>query len=262
MVLFKSKRAFDKGIWDNQVRWLKLSIPDEKVDPPNSLIADDGGFAIIRCSDIFISLRYPRFKFRPSQNDMLHLDLWINGENILRDGGSYSYNSDSRLMNYFGSISGHNTIQFDNHEPMEKISRFLYVNWLKTNWIEKFANIDGKLSFGAGYTDIFGVKHKRKVDLLQDKLVVTDDITNFKINAIQRWRLIDSDWEFVEKNDKNIFLRSNSKKLFIHVSCTENITNSELTEGLESLFYMKTNNLPVLEVTVVKKCIITTTVSW
>lgn len=261
MVLFHQERAYTHGKWDDQFHWLKMDIPDKKANLPKSLIADDGGFAILRRSDVFVSLRYPRFKFRPSQNDLLHLDLWIKGKNILRDGGSYSYNADPELVNYFGSVSAHNTIQFDNHEPMQKISRFLYGNWAKTDWISKLTDIDGCLSYGAGYTETFGANHKRKINLCLDKLVVTDEVTNFKNNAILRWRLIDSDWELVE-DDKEVVLKSNSQNLMMRINCTEEITSSKLTEGLESLYYMKSNKLPVLELTVEKKCIITTTVSW
>jgi hypothetical protein len=261
MVLFKSKRAYSQGMWDEQFQWLKLAIPDKKEDTPASLIADDGGFAILRRSVVFVSLRYPRFKFRPSQNDLLHLDLWIKGKNILRDGGSYSYNANPGLVNYFGSVSAHNTIQFDNHEPMQKISRFLYGNWAKTDWISKLTDIDGCLSYGAGYMDTFGANHKRKVNLCQDQLVVTDEIANFKNNAILRWRLIDGDWELVE-NDKDVVLRANSKNITMRINCTEKITSSKLIEGLESLYYMKSNKLPVVELIVEKKCIITTTVTW
>lgn len=261
MVLFKSKRAYAHGLWDDQFRWLKLSIPDKKEDTLGSLIADDGGFAILRRSFVFVSLRYPRFKFRPSQNDLLHLDLWVKGKNILRDGGSFSYNANPELVNYFGSVSAHNTIQFDNHEPMQKISRFLYGNWAKTDWISKVTDIDGCLSFGAGYTDTFGANHKRKVNFCRDKLIVTDEITNFKSNAILRWRLINSDWELA-KNVNDVVLRSNLHNLTMRITCTDKIKNSNLNEGLESLYYMKSNKLPVLELTVENKCIITTTLIW
>ena len=39
-------------------------------------------------------LRYPRFRYRPGHADALHLDLWLGDRNILRDGGTYSYNAD------------------------------------------------------------------------------------------------------------------------------------------------------------------------
>lgn len=46
-------------------------------------------------------LRYPRFRFRPSQADALHLDLWLEGRNLLRDAGTYSYNTESAWLSYF-----------------------------------------------------------------------------------------------------------------------------------------------------------------
>ena len=35
-------------------------------------------------------------------------------------------------MNYFSGIQSHNTVQFDEVNPMPRISRFLWGNWLKT----------------------------------------------------------------------------------------------------------------------------------
>ena len=43
-------------------------------------------------------------KFRPSQADPLHFDLWLNGINLLRDGGTYTYSKSSRYLEYFGGI--------------------------------------------------------------------------------------------------------------------------------------------------------------
>ena len=47
-------------------------------------------------------LRYPRFKFRPSQADALHVDLWVDGENLLRDARAYSYNPDPQWLAVMG----------------------------------------------------------------------------------------------------------------------------------------------------------------
>lgn len=259
MALFKSERAYPQGKWDDQFRWLKMDIPDIKSDLPTSLIADDGGFAMLRKSHVFVCLRYPRYKFRPSQNDALHVDLWVKGKNILKDGGSYSYNADAELMNYFGSVSAHNTIQFDNHEPMQKLSRFLYGNWLKTDWISKLKEANCCISYGAGYTDNYGANHKRTVNLFPDKLVVTDEVKHFDNTAVLRWRLLEGNWELSEKKNE-VVLKSASLHLKIQIHCSAEITGCILGEGLESLYYMQSKTLPVLMLTVEKKCIITTTV--
>ena len=262
MALFKSELAYQQDKWDEwdeQFHWLKIDIPGKKSDLPTSLIADDGGFAILRRPDIFVCLRYPRYTFRPSQNDALHLDLWVKGKNILKDGGSYSYNADAGLMNYFGSVSAHNTIQFDNREPMQKLSRFLYGNWLKTDWIFKLKEANGGISYGAGYTDNFGANHKRTVNLFKDTLVVTDEVMHFENTAILRWRLMEGNWKLRE-NKNEFLLKSDSLKLEIRINCSTEITLCTLEKGLESLYYMQSNTLPVLMIKVEKQCIITTNV--
>lgn len=261
MVLFKSERAFPKGIWDDQFRWLKMEIPTKIAIRPNKFIANDGGFAVLNLNNNFVCLKYPRFNFRPSQNDSLHLDLWVEGINIFKDGGSYSYNADPNLMNYFGSASAHNTIQFDGNEPMKKISRFLYGNWLKTNWTSECLEVNGSLFFGAGYKDDFGAIHKRNVVLSQNKLVVIDEVRGFKNYAVLRWRLTDEKWTMIKSNNE-IYLNSNSGKLMINISCNEEIVDCNIIEGFESLFYLKYNIIPVLELRVKKNCKIITKVDW
>ena len=49
-------------------------------------------------------LRYPRFRYRPGHADALHLDLWLGDRNILRDGGTYSYNAERKWLNYFSVL--------------------------------------------------------------------------------------------------------------------------------------------------------------
>jgi hypothetical protein len=262
MALFKSELAYHQDKWDEWdelFHWLKIDIPDKKSTLPTSLIADDGGFAMLRLSDIFVCLRYPRYTFRPSQNDALHLDLWVKGKNILKDSGSYSYNADAELMNYFGSVSAHNTIQFDNREPMQKLSRFLYGNWLKTDWTSKLKEANGGISYGVGYTDSFGANQKRTVNLFQNRLVVTDEVMHFDDIAVLRWRLMESNWKLSENNNEFV-IKSDSLKVKIHINCSTEITGCTLEKGLESLYYMQLNTLPVLMITVKKQCIITTTV--
>jgi hypothetical protein len=61
----------------------------------------------------FALLRYPRFRFRPSQADALQVDLWLGGINHPRDAGSYRYNTGEEAIRSFGGTAGHNTIQFD-----------------------------------------------------------------------------------------------------------------------------------------------------
>ena len=58
------------------------------------------------------------------------MDFWLKGENILRDVGSYSYNTVFDQEKNFAGITAHNTIQVDDIEPMIK------VGFLRSNWLE------------------------------------------------------------------------------------------------------------------------------
>ena len=49
--------------------------------------------------------------------DMLHLDVWWRGCNVLVDGGSYLYNGPGVWHNHFQSANSHNTVVVDSRDP-------------------------------------------------------------------------------------------------------------------------------------------------
>jgi hypothetical protein len=60
-----------------------------------------GGYSITHDHDTLTFVRCGAYKDRPFQADNLHLDIWVNGQNLLRDAGSYKYNTDDKWVNYF-----------------------------------------------------------------------------------------------------------------------------------------------------------------
>ena len=130
-IVFFNKYVYKNGPWDEPLYWLEInknSFSKIKLEKTNFEILNEGGFAIMRRDPNFLAvMRIPKFKFRPSQSDPLHLDLSLNGINILRDGGSYSYSLKSKYLSYFSGINIHNTAEFDGQEPMIK-SKFLWGN--------------------------------------------------------------------------------------------------------------------------------------
>ena len=73
----------------------------------------------------------PKLKNRPAQADMLHLDVWHNGENILHDSGTYMYNTSDQERNFFFGSRSHNTILYQGKDIMKKGARFIFYNWPK-----------------------------------------------------------------------------------------------------------------------------------
>ncbi len=91
----------------------------------------DGGYYILRDEGALTYIRCGKYKDRPFQADNLHLDIWVDGENILRDAGSYLYNTDERWTRYFVGTASHNTVMLGDYDQMTKGSRFIWYNWIE-----------------------------------------------------------------------------------------------------------------------------------
>ncbi|WP_303687299.1 heparinase II/III family protein, partial [Nonlabens dokdonensis] len=60
-----------------------------------------GGYYILQEENVKTFVRCGAYKDRPAQSDNLHIDIWVDGINVLRDSGSYKYNTEKELLNYF-----------------------------------------------------------------------------------------------------------------------------------------------------------------
>ena len=229
----------DAGSYDQPLKFFGLDkIQQPAFNLPNkNVLFDSSGLITAENSRFFIAFKLPIFQFRPSQCDALHLDVWYRGENILRDGGTYSYNSTPEDLEYFSGTASHNTIQFDQHLQMPRLSRFLFGSWLKP----KNLNYQ-KDRFSCGYQDAWGCEHLRNIELENGTICVSDQISGFKEEAILRWRLQPADWIL------NGHILSNGK-VEIEIK-TESNAEICMSEGLVSQYYYQKTVLPVLEVRV------------
>tara|TARA_R110002051_G_scaffold28805_2_gene67940 strand:+ start:7002 stop:8825 length:1824 start_codon:yes stop_codon:yes gene_type:complete len=253
--LFLDQSAYVDGPWNEGLSLLGVEVPATRSPPVGSRVADDAGFAVLTRGDAKAMLRYPRFRFRPSQADALHLDLWVGDENLLRDGGSCSY-ADGRALEYFAGVGSHNTIQFDGRDQMPRLSRFLFGDWLRTSILEPLSETDSVVTFGAAYRDGAGSAHMRRVRLEADRMSVSDDVSGFGRSAVLRWRLAPGDWRLQDG------CRLVCGERTISLSATVPIVRCELVEGQESRHYLEQTSLPVLEVEVAAPCVLTTQVRW
>ncbi len=263
IALFAGERAYwEKGSWDDGLKLLGLPIPEKKAQPPGNYMADDGGFAVLRKGATMTVMRYPRFEFRPSHSDALHIDFWLKGENILRDSGTFSYNTDARWLNYFSGTAAHNTIQFDDQDQMPRLSRFLFGDWLRTFGLEEIREEDGKTSFGAGYVCRRGASHYRKLSLSSCSLLIDDDVKGFKRKAELRWRLAPGNWELVKVEGGVKTSSQDFPGFVLSVSSNEPYVRCALKEGWESLHYLEKTPLTVLELETAVSCKLTTEIRW
>lgn len=263
MALFSGQRAYEhSGKWDQALLWLGLPVPQAVAPPPKSRIADDGGFAVLRCGDAMVMLRYPRFRFRPSQADALHLDLWLGPDNLLRDAGTYSYNTDPQWARYFGGTASHNTVQFDERDQMPRLSRFLFGDWLKANDVQLLTESAQGFEFGAGYKDGAGARHHRQIRLETGRLQVVDKVLGFAQKAVLRWRLQPGDWHLETTSQGQRLVHALDETVTLSVSSSAPVVRCELVQGWESRHYLEKTVVPVLEVEVREAGTLITEVSW
>lgn len=250
-IVFFKKFIYSDGPWDEPLYWLgikknnysKMKLEEEKFE-----LLNYGGFFIVKKDPTFLAiLRLPIYKFRPSQADPMHLDLWIDGLNLLKDGGTLSYNKKNEYLGYFSGIESHNSIQFDAQQPMYKISRFLWGNWLSGTFKNtEITKNPSQICFETEYKFRNG-SHKRKIIFNKEltKINIIDYVSDFKKEAKIRWRLLPTQWEL---ND----LILSSEYLELSFESNRKIKSIQLLKGLESINYNKLSEIPVLEIVIDK----------
>jgi hypothetical protein len=176
--LLDGVRVFDVGPWDEPLYWyipyvFKGTLFNQPTYPNRELL--DRQYLILRNNRAVTVVVLPNDKFRPNSCDAFHLDLWVDGKNWLSDQGTYSYNAGEQT-DAFKSVQFHNTVQYGLLEQMPKISRFLYGNWLTTEYSEiKGKKMETNVWEGS-YTVKGKYKHTRKVTLLDNGVEVFDSI--------------------------------------------------------------------------------------
>ncbi|MGE0765725.1 MAG: heparinase II/III-family protein [Hyphomicrobiaceae bacterium] len=241
MALFAGRRAYDgEGVWNLPLHCLGIALPQAQAEPPASRQFDDGGYAVLRVEKAMALLRYPRFRFRPSQGDALHVDLWVGGSNVLRDAGTFSYNADRLTLDTFNGTAGHNTVQFDRRDQMPRLGRFLFGEWLKADTVG-FDKV--RATAEAGFTDWRGARHHRQIVLEDGRLAVRDHVAGRFSSAVLRWRLVPGDWSLDGQVIRNGAYR-------LSVRSEAGTVRNEIVHGRESLHYLEQHEVPVLEIEV------------
>jgi hypothetical protein len=220
-----------------------------------SVVFDDGGQCVLRRGDAVAFIFFPRYRFRPSHCDALHVDLRVGGEPILRDGGTYGYAVDPATTAYFTGSQGHNTIQFDGREQMPRLGTFLLGSWLKDASVSRLGDEGGATTFSASYRDSGGAFHERALRLGEGALTVRDRVEGFRSNAVLRWRLRPGHWTVSGG-------MATDGHTQLEVAADVPISRIGLVAGWESRNYMKRTALPVLEVEIAAPGTLTTRCRW
>jgi len=162
---------YGNGPWQEESFWLGLGsiksvLKENSINSFQSYAFPNGGYYILHDQKTITFLRCGSYQNRPFQSDNLHLDIWDDGENILRDAGSYQYNTDKKWTDYFSGTASHNTVMLGDSDQMRKGARFIWYDWITKS--EGGWKLEGDKIIFKGYFEGFkklGKKiiHKRKV---------------------------------------------------------------------------------------------------
>jgi hypothetical protein len=200
--ILTGKDLFDDISLKEDFQWVRkvpVTIYDfkELKQQNGTLSFEDGGYFICRTNTSFTFIRCGNHKDRPSHADNLHIDIWVNGKNILRDSGTYKYNTEKKILNYFIGTKGHNTVVVNDQSQMLKGSRFIWFFW--TNSLEaKWTQDDGYYIFNGKISAFRHLNnngtHNRLVKVSKREAVwyVKDQVINLDLfTKKQMWHFID-----------------------------------------------------------------------
>jgi Heparinase II/III-like protein/Heparinase II/III N-terminus len=227
-----------------------ISVPLAVQEPLGVKVFGDGGLVAARRGSAFALLRIPRFRFRPGHADGLHLDVWHQGENVVRDGGSFSY-ADLHRNSFYAGTGAHSTVVFDNRDQMPRIGRFLFGRWLYSNVPPAESDsASGEDKFWGEYRDWTGACHRRDVAFTGGSLSVSDAVSGFTHQAVVNWRLCPGEWAIAGN-------RAESEYMIIEFESSQPF-EARLTETFESRYYLQETKLPALEIAIRQPGIVTT----
>lgn len=200
------------------------------------------GYYIIRESGSLTFIRCGSHKDRPQQADNLHVDIWVNGNNILLDSGTYKYNCDSELKQNFEGTLGHNTVSLERKNQMLKGTRFIWFYWtqcLEASITEKEDSweFQGKISaFRFLYRPCV---HLRKIVKIKgnNQWTISDNILNVpeSLNAYQIWNSNDFEQLDIVSNSVGHNKKANFEKGYFSEYYGKYIEVKRLSIPLNSL---------------------------
>jgi asparagine synthase (glutamine-hydrolysing) len=193
-IMTRAERVYPPGPWDEMTAWFcgpsALDLPLRNVDR-TSVSFSHTGYHVLRGHqpENFAAFRCGTILDRFSQIDMLHLDVWWRGHNVLADPGSYLYNGPEEWHDHFLGTESHNTIQVDGRDQMLHYRKFKCLYWTKAKLLRFEDNADWTLCEGEhyGYERHPGqCVHRRAVLFVKDDLwIVADRLEGYGTHRVR-----------------------------------------------------------------------------
>jgi len=108
---------------------LSMSWPGEGAQKPLKIFPESG-YSSIRDEDNRLIFDHGPLGMAPScghgHADALSIWLWVNGQEILRDSGTYTYTGEPAWREYFRSTGAHNTVSLSGRSQARMVAAFMW----------------------------------------------------------------------------------------------------------------------------------------
>lgn len=112
--------------------------------------------------------------------DALSVQMYINGESILVDSGTYIYNGNSEMRNVFRSTTAHNTVCIDGKDQSEILGAFLWGRKARA----KLLSIDkSNMRLSASHDGYAPITHERAVAFNDEEIIIVDSLSGGTFGA-------------------------------------------------------------------------------
>ncbi len=262
--LLKREKLYEAGPWDEDLVWLfgPAALNAPKADKRRvSCGFRTGGYYTLRGKTSWGMIRCHTYCDRVGHVDPLHLDLWADGNNLLRDCGTYKYFApdEPELERYFKSIWAHNTIVVDDQSPLRLVSRFIYLPWPKAE-VREFKigrhTVKWQGTHFAYDSSPWNVIHSRRVTVDEnDRWQICDELQGRGRHKLElRWHIpVEAKITHQESSSVDVQLSSG---WMLNVESGNGIEvellQADPKGGWESLYYA--HKTPIRTLSVVTRC--------
>lgn len=195
-LIFRHTRRLGPGAWDELLCWLgqdpaQASI--EKIPPATPRLQHPE-------LNSWVLMHARKFLARPAHADQLHVDLWLNGQNIVCDAGTYRYTALPPWDNSLANALVHNSIIVNQQEAMQRTGRFRWSQWDQAKMIHASQSEISAERFG--YLPQ-GVLHRRTVKAapygweIQDHLLPSRSLSK-PYDICLQWLVPDQNFQVVK----------------------------------------------------------------
>jgi hypothetical protein len=130
--------------------------------PTGSVAFSDAGHYVMRHGGNYCFIRCGEFGLPPNfahgHADLMSPVIWLRGEPVFVDTGTFTYNGDPKLRRYFRSAQAHNVLTIDDQDMAEQAGTFAWKNpprgicekWTGTEFVGSVRNWRRRILYEGG----------------------------------------------------------------------------------------------------------------